>query len=216
MKIQLALDRMSIPEAVAMARLVQPFIDWIEVGTSLIKEYGMDSVAAMKREFPEKAILADMKTFDNARYEFEMCFQAGADIATVMGAASPVTVQLCMDTAEKFGKQVMIDLLNTSQEQQTGLARYKSALHCLHVSKDEQERLGHKQTGREQDDGAAGREGLQLAIAGGITLETLPGLLPLRPAVIIVGSNITKASDPAGAARQIKLWVEEQKERGNL
>lgn len=216
MKIQLALDRMSIPEAVTMARLVHPYIDWIEIGTSLIKEYGMVSVETMKREFPEKVIVADMKTFDNAKYEFELCFKAGADVATVMGAASPVTIQLCMDTAERFGGQTMIDLLNTSPEQQYELAQYKSAIHCLHVSKDEQEHHGHKHSGGEQGHTIMNSGRLQLAIAGGITQETLPGLLQLKPSVIIVGSAITKDSDPALAAHNIKQWIEEQKERGNL
>jgi len=41
MKIQLALDRLSIQDAVKMAKLVETEIDWIEVGTSLIKEFGM-------------------------------------------------------------------------------------------------------------------------------------------------------------------------------
>ncbi|WP_025698066.1 orotidine 5'-phosphate decarboxylase / HUMPS family protein, partial [Paenibacillus forsythiae] len=89
MKIQLALDRMSIEEAADMVRRTEPYIDWIEVGTSLIKEFGMASVEALKREFPHKTIVADMKTFDNAQYEFELCFGAGADVATVMGAAPP-------------------------------------------------------------------------------------------------------------------------------
>uniref|UniRef100_UPI00046EB5CF orotidine 5'-phosphate decarboxylase / HUMPS family protein n=1 Tax=Paenibacillus zanthoxyli TaxID=369399 RepID=UPI00046EB5CF len=139
MKIQLALDRMSIEEAAAMVRRTEPYIDWIEVGTSLIKEFGMASVEALKREFPHKTIVADMKTFDNAKYEFELCYGAGADVATVMGAAPPVTVALCMDTARRMGKQVMIDLLHTSSEQQRELARHHGAIHCLHVSKDQQE-----------------------------------------------------------------------------
>ena len=40
MIIQLALDRMNMKEAIEMARTVESSIDWIEVGTSLIKEFG--------------------------------------------------------------------------------------------------------------------------------------------------------------------------------
>ncbi|QWU16545.1 3-hexulose-6-phosphate synthase [Paenibacillus sophorae] len=250
MKIQLALDRMSIEEAEDMVRRTEPYIDWIEVGTSLIKEFGMASVEALKREFPHKIIVADMKTFDNAKYEFELCFKAGADVATVMGAAPPVTVGLCAETALRMEKQVMIDLLHTSPEQQRELALYPGAIHCLHVSKDQQEggglRLGgaggadaghrsdpgaqgaaggqsggfteaHEAAGGRDGGGegasggpgAEGAEGLRLAAAGGITLESLPGLLSLKPEVIIVGSAITKASDPAQAAREFKERIRE-------
>ncbi|MFD1773805.1 orotidine 5'-phosphate decarboxylase / HUMPS family protein [Paenibacillus rhizophilus] len=236
MKIQLALDRMSIEEAANMVRLTESYIDWIEVGTSLIKEFGMVSVEALKREFPHKIIVADMKTFDNAKYEFELCFKAGADVATVMGAAPPVTVGLCMETARRMEKQVMIDLLHTSPEQQRELALYQGAIHCLHVSKDQQEGGGLRLEGAGAADarhgsnpgthgaaggpsgsraeadgspGAKGTAGLRFAAAGGITLESLPDLLALKPEVIIVGSAITKAPDPAQAARRFKERIRE-------
>ena len=75
MKIQLALDRLTIEEAIAIAEKAEQEIDWIEVGTSLIKEFGVKSIEEMKKRFPNKTIVADIKTFDNAKYEFEMCFQ---------------------------------------------------------------------------------------------------------------------------------------------
>ncbi|AJY73469.1 3-hexulose-6-phosphate synthase [Paenibacillus beijingensis] len=214
MNIQLALDRMTIQEAVDMARIVQDEVDWIEVGTSLIKEFGMDSVKELKRAFPDKTIVADMKTFDNAKYEFELCFNAGADVATVMGAAPLVTVETCMETAARFGAQVMIDLLHTSTEQQNTLHQFNDAVHCIHVSKDEQEQAGHqlKNVSR-QAGGVRADEGLKLAMAGGITLESLPGLMLLKPHVVIIGSAITKAADPRQAAFQIRQVMNEQRER---
>ncbi|CQR55970.1 orotidine 5'-phosphate decarboxylase / HUMPS family protein [Paenibacillus riograndensis] len=218
MNIQLALDRMSIQEAIDMARLTEPYIDWIEVGTSLIKEFGMASVEAMKREFPHKVIVADVKTFDNAKYEFELCYKAGADVATVMGAAPLVTVDLSMKTARIWDRQVMIDLLHTMPEEQAALARYWEAVHCLHVSKDQQEGGGSRLAGPGAYgaalDGAPGSAGespaeLRIAAAGGITLESLPGLMAMKPEVLIVGSAITKAPDPAAAARAFQDRIRE-------
>ena len=43
-----------------------------------------------------------------------------------------------------------------------------------------------------------------LAIAGGIELEALESILPLDPQVIVVGSAITGAEDPAEMARQFQ------------
>lgn len=87
-------------------------------------------------------MVADIKTFDNAKYEFELCFRAGADIATVMGAAPPVTLRTCMDTAGQFGRQVMVDLLNTQAHQQAEIARLENIIVCQHISKDQQEEGG--------------------------------------------------------------------------
>lgn len=212
MNIQLALDRMTIPEAIRMARTVREHVDWIEVGTSLIKEFGMDSVTALKREFPEKTVVADMKTFDNARYEFELCFKAGADVATVMGAAPMVTVEACMDTAAKFGRTAMIDLLHTSEEQKAALYRFTDAILCYHVSKDEQEQAGQALQSGGLAGGIKAPAGMKTAIAGGITLASLPGFMACDPHVIIVGSSITKADDPREAAFRFRNVINKQKE----
>ena len=51
MKLQLALDRMEIDDAIQLTKKVEDSIDWVEVGTSLIKEFGMASVKEMKKSF---------------------------------------------------------------------------------------------------------------------------------------------------------------------
>lgn len=209
MKIQLALDRMTVEEAIQMAEQVHPYVDWIEVGTSLIKEFGMKSVRALRSRFPEKCIVADIKTVDNAAYEFDMCFSAGADIATVMGSAPLVTIDTCMNIATKQGKQVMIDLLHTPETQLKVLTKYKEAIFCAHVSKDQQEKGGHKQSTDQLHSllEMFDETKHQIALAGGINLDSLPAIVSTNPDVLIIGSAITKAADPAAAARTIKEFL---------
>lgn len=210
-RIQLALDRMTIQEAIHMAQQVEPYVDWIEVGTSLIKEFGIESVRQIKQAFPDKIIVADIKTFDNAKYEFELCFEAGADVATVMGAAPDATLELCMQTARKYQRQTMIDLLNVSQEKRHQLEQYTDAVLCHHVSKDEQEHhgqvAGSSSIQQTTTDAIANNSTPKIAVAGGITLETLPTILQQSPTVVIVGSAITQAHDPAEAAQQIRELI---------
>ncbi|MFC4802240.1 3-hexulose-6-phosphate synthase [Neobacillus sp. GCM10023253] len=205
MKIQLALDRMEIADAIKLTQLVEESIDWVEVGTSLIKEFGIHSVKELKQVFPHKTIVADIKTIDNARYEFEMCFQAGADVATVMGVSPLVTIDACMEVAKKYNKKVMIDLLNTSEEQKRELLRYQDAIFCVHVSKDEQETLGAQNRGSQESSGFFQKAGVELAAAGGITLDSIEGLQKsLCSSVVIIGSAITKANNPSEAAAKFK------------
>ncbi|RDI40936.1 3-hexulose-6-phosphate synthase [Falsibacillus pallidus] len=207
MKIQLALDRLEIADAIQITRMVEDSIDWIEVGTSLIKEFGMASVRELKQAFPAKTIVADMKTIDNARYEFEMAFRSGADVATVMGVSPLVTIDICMEVAARFNKKVMFDLLNTSEDQVRELMNYRDAIFCAHVSKDEQEESGERNKGTKN--GALFTENeVQVAAAGGITIESLAALRKsLNPSVVIVGSAITKASNPTQAAARLKQAV---------
>ncbi|SEN46500.1 3-hexulose-6-phosphate synthase [Lihuaxuella thermophila] len=209
MKIQLALDRMTMEEAIQITGQVQPFVDWIEVGTSLIKEFGMDSVRALRSRFPDKCLVADVKTFDNAAYEFDMCFSAGADVATVMGAAPLVTIETCIEVAAKHGKQVMIDLLHTPEAQLQALATYEEVVFCVHVSKDEQEKRDRQQSADQLPHMLKRFDGRKkkLALAGGINLDSLPSLIRARPDILIIGTAITRATDPADAARTIQEFL---------
>ncbi|WP_299089121.1 3-hexulose-6-phosphate synthase [uncultured Metabacillus sp.] len=210
MYIQLALDRYSIDEAIDLAKASEEFVDWIEVGTSLIKEYGMESVKRIKNAFPHKVIVADIKTIDNALYEFEMCFRAGADVATVMGVSPNATIKACVETAEKMGKKVMIDLLNTNDEQKEELLKYKQAIFCAHVSKDEQEMSGKSAINISHMYDWTG----MLAVAGGINLESFDQFQEIKPDVVIIGSAITKAQNQRLAAemfmKKINQWREKR------
>ncbi len=195
------MDRLTIAEATRLATLAAPYADWIEVGTSLIKEFGMESVHQMRSALPEARVLADVKTNDNARYEFELCFDAGADVATVMGTAPDATVELCVTVARERGKAAFIDLLGTRPERQRELLRHRDAIFGIHVSKDVQESggKGSATMASRLPDWVAD---VRAAAAGGITLADIPALGERAPRlIVIVGSAITGAADPARAAR---------------
>ncbi|GIM45444.1 3-hexulose-6-phosphate synthase [Collibacillus ludicampi] len=205
MMIQLAFDRMTIDEAIQLGQRVREYVDWMEVGTSLIKEFGMESIKALREAFPDKTIVADMKTFDNARYEFDLCYASGADVATVMGAAPTVTIDVCMEVAAQRGKRVMVDLLNTPVPHLESIYRYKEAILCAHVSKDQQEIAGERQSLEWLTQiQRIGTDGPRLALAGGITADDLFALSRVKPYVVIIGSAITNAEDPVAQARKIR------------
>ena len=65
MKIQTAIDRVSIETMLGIGSQVCGCTDIVEIGTSLIKDYGMAaSVGEMRRQFPDMKILSDIKTGD--------------------------------------------------------------------------------------------------------------------------------------------------------
>lgn len=204
--IQLALDRMNIEEAIRLTQKVEENVGWIEIGTSLIKEFGMKSVRSFRNAFPKKMLLADMKIIDNARYECDLAFTAGANVVTVMGCGPLITVQLVAETARNANQNFMIDLLNTTEKQQIFLRdTFTDAIFCLHTSKDQQERNGD--TFRSNDIDWNGR---RIAVAGGLNEETLPPIIvQLRPEIFIIGSSITKATNPVAAIRTYQQIIKD-------
>lgn len=198
-ELQVALDRLPLDEASHIAGAVRPYTNWIEVGTSLVKEFGMDSVRQIVAAADDVPVLADMKTNDNARYEFELAYDAGAAAATVMATAPDVTLDTCFAVARERGATVMVDLLGSDKaRRQTVLGRYSDGVFAVHVSKDAQE-SGGTRSELALPSGTRRR----LALAGGVTLGSVPRLAQFdEDLIVIVGSAITKAQDPGAAARQ--------------
>src|SRR5699024_2145918 len=76
LKLQVAIDRTDLETAEAMIEEIKESADIIEIGTSLIKDYGLDrSVAYFRKRFPEQCFLADIKTCDEGAYEFRKTYE---------------------------------------------------------------------------------------------------------------------------------------------
>lgn len=202
MDIQLALDRVTIEDALAIVKETEEYIDLIEVGTSLIKEYGIESVRKIKNAYPHKRVVADIKTIDNAEYEFNLCFDAGADIATVMGVSSIETIKKCLQITNKKQKIVMVDLLNTTENKRNQLFSLSNpnVIFCDHLSKDEQEILGKRNTFSHLDNVWS----IRYAVAGGITTDSVDQLVDKKLEIAIIGSAITNSSKPEKTAKRFK------------
>ena len=204
--LQLALDTRSLAEAVAIAKTIRNDVDIVEVGTPLIKRYGVEAIRMVREACPHHPLVADMKTMDGGTYEAKLAFDHGADITVVMAAADPATIHKVLDVAVKRNKRVMIDLLGQGSPGPT--------LECVRKLDHEVILLVHSAFDRAQDvkqeqlaDDArlvARRDRHLLAVAGGITPETLRALRGCHPDIVIVGSFLTSAPDLAAAARELR------------
>ncbi len=84
--LQIALDNLTIEDAIASAKKVEKYIDVIEVGTILIASEGKKAIKALKEAFPNKIIVADGKIADAGKVFGKMFFENGADFTTCICA----------------------------------------------------------------------------------------------------------------------------------
>ncbi|HOE52453.1 MAG TPA: orotidine 5'-phosphate decarboxylase [Methanomassiliicoccales archaeon] len=203
--LQVALDLMHLKRALEIAReSLEGGADWIEAGTPLIKSEGAECLRALKREFPGRTLVADMKTMDVGAFEVEIAAKAGADIVTVLGLSDDGTISESVLTARQYGAAVMLDLINVPDK----VARARRAEElgvsyiCLHVGIDEQ----MKGEGSPLDvvSEVAAAVSVPVAVAGGITAETAPRVVERGAAIVIVGGGIIKTGDVRAAARAVK------------
>lgn len=110
--IQISLDVTSIEEGLDLARAaVAAGVDWLEAGTPLILAEGLHGVRALRKEFPDVPLVADLKTMDGAGLEAEMMFQAGANMVVVMGQAHDASIIEQVKMARRYGGKVMCDVM---------------------------------------------------------------------------------------------------------
>jgi 3-dehydro-L-gulonate-6-phosphate decarboxylase len=205
--LQIAMDYTSLPKALAMATLVAPEVDIIEIGTPLCKAAGLEAIRAMREICPDKLILADFKTPDVGGLEATMAFDAGADMLTVIGGAALPTVEQALAVARKRGKDMLMELTGVRDI----LAR---ATEWRRIGVD---RIVYH---REWDAQSAGREwteedkdiirklidmGYKVTVTGGMTIDLLPFFADLPVSVLICGRHIREAADPRAVARQMRM-----------
>jgi 3-hexulose-6-phosphate synthase len=143
--VQISLDITAIPEAIETAHLaIRCGVDWLEAGTPLIIAEGMHGVRALRAEFPNAPIVADLKTMDGGWLEAQLMAEAGATHVVVMERAHQETVKMVVKAGKDFGIKVMGD--NLGAEDKVAAARRLEDLGCdfviHHVGYDERRGLG--------------------------------------------------------------------------
>ena len=203
--LQVALDFLELSRALKAAREAwKGGARWIEAGTPLVKSEGLESIRALRREFPTAYLIADTKTLDAGRTEFEAAAKAGANCATVCVSDGDSTVLECVEAGKNYGIDVCVDLLGLSGDRliETAKKCQEWGVHHvgLHLPIDEQMRGG---------DVAAELKRLRphvtlpIAVAGGVNSETAAGMIKAGADIVIVGGAITKAVDGTKATETI-------------
>jgi 3-hexulose-6-phosphate synthase/6-phospho-3-hexuloisomerase len=202
--LQVALDILDLDRAVRIAgEAIQGGVDWIEVGTPLIKSEGMNAVRTMRDNFRDKTILADMKTMDTGALEVEMAVKSGADIIIILGSSDNSTISEAIRAADKYGARLMTDMISVPDpvSRAKELEQLGVDIINIHVGIDLQ------MTGTKPIDVLKKmRDEIQIpiAIAGGLDADSAAKAVLYGADIVIVGGNIVRTSDVTASARKIR------------
>lgn len=203
-QLQLAMDDLSLKQAVEKLEELKDLIDIAEVGTPMILEYGNEAVRLLRERFPELTILADTKIMDGGYYEAAAAFRAGANLITVLGAADSATIKGCVQAAKEAGGQCVVDMICV--EDLTRRTQEAEALGAdviaVHTGVDRQA-SGATPLQDLQTIQQAARQA-RVSVAGGITAETVLQYKQQNPAIVVVGGGILHQKNPYRAAAAIR------------
>lgn len=205
-KLQIALDVWTLDEAFKILEEVADYVDIIEAGTSLVVSSGIDSLNIIKEKFPDKEFVIDAKITDEF-YIAKRAFEAGADYTTVLGILSDESVASALNEGGKANKEVIVDLMNVKDkvERAKQVQELGAEMVIVHCGIDEQ--LANKSPLAELR--AIKKEvGIKVAVAGGITLETLDEYIHEEADVVIVGGALVKNSDRGDIAAKMREKIQ--------
>ncbi len=209
--LQVALDLINAHRAIQIAKeAIEGGADWLEAGTPLIKSEGLEIVRRLKKEFPDKTIVADMKTMDTGALEVEIASKAGADVVCILGVADDETIKEAVRASRKYGTKVMVDVIGVDDKVKRAKELEKLGVDyiCVHVGIDEQMR---GENPIEITKEIVKNVNIPVAIAGGLNSETVVDAVNAGASIIIVGGAITKAPNVTEATRMIKKAMSERK-----
>jgi 3-hexulose-6-phosphate synthase/6-phospho-3-hexuloisomerase len=200
----LALDSLDPNQTLNLATQTAPFVDIFEIGTPCIKHNGVDLVKELKRRFPNKLVLVDLKTMDAGEYEATPFYAAGADICTVLGVSGLPTIQGVIKAAQAHSAEVQVDLINVPDKVTCARESAKAGAQIVgvHTGLDAQA-AGHTPFADLQ---AIAKLGLpvRISVAGGINQATATQVAKAGANIVVVGAAIYGAPSPANAAREIR------------
>ncbi len=204
MKLQIALDTLSLEECIALLEETKGYVDIAEVGTPFIIEEGLRPVRVLKEHFPEIEVLADVKIMDAGHLEASSCFKAGADIVTVLGLTHDETVLGALEAAKEYGGKIMIDMIGVQniEERTQQLEALGVDIICVHTAFDIQS-TGHNPLEELKRVNTVVKTA-QRAIAGGVKLSTVDEIVQEGIDIVVVGGAISNANNRAQAAKQLK------------
>ncbi len=202
--LQVALDFENLHRALQVAKeAVEGGADWIEAGTPLIKSEGMNAIREIKKNFPDKIVVADMKTADVGGFETELAAKSGAQIVTILGISDNPTITEAVKAGKKYGAEIMVDLLQVQnvEERVKELEKIGVKYFCVHVGIDMQ-MIGKNPLDELEKVVKATK--LPVAVAGGLNKQSIPDVLKRGASIVIVGGAIIKAPNVTDETRSIK------------
>jgi 3-hexulose-6-phosphate synthase len=200
--VQISLDLTDRAEALRTATLARRAgVDWLEAGTPFILAEGTHGVRALREEFPDVPIVADLKIMDGGYLEAEMMAKAGATHVVVMGRAHAETIKVVVKAGRDYGVKVMGD--NLGFPDMVDGARLLEDLGCdfviHHIGYDE--RRGIAAAGQrmpsplDQLRAVVAAVNVPVQAVGGLTLEQAVATPGYGAPLVVIGAPLAVDAD---------------------
>jgi 3-hexulose-6-phosphate synthase/6-phospho-3-hexuloisomerase len=200
-ELQVALDVLSIKKALYIANKCSG-AHILEVGTPLIKSEGVKAVTELKKHFPDKIILADMKTMDTGYLETEIAAKAKADIVSILATADDKTIKDAVRAGKNYGIEICCDLINVKDpvKRAKELEKMGVSYLSLHLGIDQQKKSKYPYSILRK---LCKTVKIPISASGGLTDKDVSNVIKSGADIIVIGSFITKSKNPSHTTKLV-------------
>ena len=214
--LQVALDFTELEDALRIIRnLMDLDVDVYEAGTPLIKNYGLRNLSILRGIVGKQSVLlADTKTADVGALEAELVYRSGLDVMTVLGSSDDEVIKSAIEKARELNIDVVVDTIGMSiKDLERRLEELKTLgvnIINVHTGIDVQRLKGLRVVDRLnmlKDIISSFKNDFKFSISGGIKPDDIPKILELDIHIVIIGSAITKSSNPKESAERALKYL---------
>ena len=217
--VQIALDDPDLPRQIKVVKEL-PKSDRIiiEIGTPLLKKYGVEAIKQIREFSNESFMVADLKTLDVGKLEVDFAFDATADAVVASGLASISSIDKFILEAQRLGIYAFIDTMEV-ENPIAKLSQLKQIPDVVILHRAIDAEAAASGTNEAQKAAwqnipkikelykdkklASGKDRVLVAVAGGIDQRSANYAIDMGADILIIGRFITSAKDVKNAMRQV-------------
>jgi len=186
----------------------------LEVGTPLLKKYGVKVIRDVRDTPKDTFIVADLKTLDVGKVEVDLAFEETADAVVASGLAAPEILDGFIYETKRLGIYAFVDMMEVADPIQKlrQLKQFPDVV-ILHRAID-MEKIGarHRLELIRELKQTFLHERFLVAVAGGITPETAQEAFKNGADIVIAGRYITQSRDVKRSVREFLEVTPEMRE----
>ncbi len=222
MKLQLSIDHGKYHEVLELVDQLADVVDVVEIGYPQIVTFGLALVEELRGRHPDLCLCVDAKVFHGGTGVTARCFEAGANIVTVLSGAPDPVIAKMVEKAKAYDGDIMCDMASTPG----AIGRRTAEVDALGVSyvmvpsgylpeydydiETHRHPFAFTPKVRPLDLAkvvARNTRHAGLAIHTGINEDNIREVVALDPALIMVGRGILDAEDRVAAARRLERYL---------
>ena len=220
MKLQLTIDHGKRHEVIAIVDKLADHVDVVEIGYPQIVTFGLDLIKDIRAAHPDLCICVDAKVFHGGTGVTTRCFDAGADIVTVLSAAPNPVISKMVEKAHSYGGQIMCDMSAPARSVAQRTAEVDDlgvdyvAVHTGYLPEYDYDLETHRRwftpKVKPLDLAKVAKRNLRhagLCLNTGINEGNIREVLELRPEVVMVGRGILDSDDWVAAAERLRRYM---------